>query len=254
MALSRVAPPLNLRQKWRDSSPEMRLALSILLASSLALPALAQIDSTPPPTMNREGAKGFTPAYTAALRDATRAFSRRDFEEAAKAVDRAEAMYRPTSVTLNMRGAMAIEQRDFERGRKFCLEALKENPSYLAARFNLAEIPFVQGRYADARAQFELLLKDDPSDELVQFRIFLTYLLQKDDNAARERLEKIPFLSKTPVFYYSHAAWEFAHGNKEEALKWVERGNWVFPPVKTQNYADVFYDLGWLQRPKASGD
>ena len=57
--------------------------------------------------------------------------------------------------------------------------------------------------------------------------------------------------SNTPIYYYSHAAWQFAHGNAKVAREWIDRGNWVFPPARTRNYADVFYDLGWLTRPGA---
>jgi tetratricopeptide (TPR) repeat protein len=148
-----------------------------------------------------------------------------------------------------VRGAVAIEERRFEEGRNLCIEALKLDPKFFPARFNLAEIPFVKGNYAEARNIFQRLEEENPRDELLQFRIFLTYLLEKNEAAAKDALDRVPFLSNTPVYYYSYAAWEFAHGNAKAGKDWVDRGNWVFPPFKTRNYADVFYDLGWLARP-----
>ena len=187
--------------------------------------------------------------YAKLLRDAMRSFSERDFPTAIALIDKADTMHAPTATALNVRGAVAIEQRRFEEGRALCIEALKLDPKFFPARFNLAEIPFVKGNYAEARNIFQKLEEEHPRDELLQFRIYLTYLLEKNDAAAKEALERVPFLSNTPIYYYSHAAWEFAHGNSKMGKDWIDRGNWVFPPFKTRNYADVFYDLGWLPRP-----
>jgi len=192
--------------------------------------------------------RNFPPAYINALRDSMRSFSERDFPTAIALVDKADTLHPATPMSLNVRGAVAIEEHRFEEGRTFCLEALKQDPHFFPARFNLAEIPFVQGKYAEARNIFQKLQDEHPKDELLQFRIYLTYLLEKNDSAAKDALEKVPFLSNTPIYYYSHAAWEFAHGNEKGAREWVDHGNWVFPPFRTRNFADVFYDLGWLQR------
>ena len=187
--------------------------------------------------------------YAKLLRDAMRSFIERDYPTAVALIDKADTMHAPTAMSLNVRGAVAIEERRFDEGRALCLEALRLDPHFFPARFNLAEIPFVKGNYAEARNIFQKLEEEHPRDELLQFRIYLTYLLEKNDDAARDALERVPFLSNTPVYYYCHAAWEFAHGNEKSGKDWIERGNWVFPPFKTRHYADVFYDLGWLQRP-----
>ncbi len=192
--------------------------------------------------------KGYAPGYVALLRDSMRSFSQRDFATALSIVQKAEQQYLATPMSINVRGAVAIEEKRFDEGRQLCIEALKQDPKFYPARFNLAEIPFVQGKYAEARNLFQKLQEEHPKDELLQFRVLLTHLLEKNDPAAREALDQVPFLSNSPIYYYSNAAWEFAHGNEKEALSWIDRGNWVFPPAKTRNYADVFYDLGWLKR------
>ena len=85
--------------------------------------------------------------------------------------------------------------------------------------------------------------------ELLQYRVFLTYVLEKNDDAALEELDRMKFPSVTGAYYYAHAAWEFAHGNQTEALSWVYSGDWVFSRAKNTYFADVMYDLGWLTRP-----
>jgi tetratricopeptide (TPR) repeat protein len=198
-----------------------------------------------------ESINNYPPAYASLLRDAVRSFSERDFATAVALINKADSLHAPTPMSLNVRGAVAIEEKRFDEGRTLCLDAMKLDPHFFPARFNLGEIPFVQGKYAEARNIFQKLQDENPKDELLQFRIYLTYLLEKNEAAAKDALEHVPFLSNTPIYYYSHAAWEFAHGNEKVGKEWVDRGNWVFPPFRTRNFADVFFDLGWLQRPGA---
>ena len=194
---------------------------------------------------------GYPTPYIAMVRAAMLSFTARDFETAIKQIDKADLLFQVTPVALNIRGAIAIEQKKYDEGREFCLQALKVDPNFYPARFNLCEIPFVQGKYREARALLRNLLESFPKDDLVKFRIYLTFLLEKDDEAAQQHRDHVPFLSDTPIYYYTQAAWEFAHNNPNAAKEWLARGNEVFPPVRHQNYIDVFYDLGWLKRPTA---
>ncbi len=212
--------------------------IAVLLALSfIASPLSAQVAQL----------KDAPPEYFAALREAVGAFIARDFEKTLKAVDAAEAILPPNQITLNTRGAVLIEQKKFAEGEEFCRKALKIDPKFYPARFNLCEVPLVQKRYAEARAMFQKLLEENPKDELAQFRILLTYLLEKNDDAARKVLDAIPFPSSTCAYYYGNAAWEFAHGNMAEGEKWVVRGNWVFKPEMTNNFSQPFIEIGWLK-------
>src|SRR5688572_18312670 len=83
-------------------------------------------------------------AYREAMIDAMRAFTARDFDKAAELVRRADGTNKPTPMSLNMLGAIEIERKRFEQGREYCMQALKIDPKFFPARFNLAEIPFIQ--------------------------------------------------------------------------------------------------------------
>ncbi len=187
------------------------------------------------------------PEYLTALREAVRAFNARDFAATVKAIDAAEAILPANPLTLNTRGAALIEQKKFDEGAEYCRKALAIEPTFYPARFNLCEVPLVQKRYPEARAMFQKLLDENPKDELVQFRILLTWLLEKKDEEARKTLEAIPFPGNTPAYYYGNAAWEFAHDNAAEGAKWVMRGNWVFKPDVTANFSQPFIEVGWLK-------
>jgi hypothetical protein len=66
------------------------------------------------------------------------------------------------------------------------------------------------------------------------FRLLLTYLLEKNDERAKELLDKVPLLNDTPVYFYSHAAWEFGHGNEKEAQSYISSAETVFPKSQTR--------------------
>jgi tetratricopeptide (TPR) repeat protein len=191
----------------------------------------------------------YPPEYRAGLVEMAKAFSARDFPATIAAIEQLEKMAPPNAHTVNTRAAVMIEEHKYDEGRRLCQEALKLDPKYYPAKFNLGEIPLMEGKYPEARAIFQALLNANPRDELVQFRIFLTFLLEKNDAAAREILGKLKFPSDTPAFYYANAAWEFTRDNKDEGKAWVERGNWVFGKDKAQNFAESLIQQGWIERP-----
>ena len=210
-------------------------------------PGLRFVPSTPaPPSPNR--GKVYPPAYIQAVNEVFRVFRTRDWPRTLEALDKADKINPPTPMTLNTRGAIMIEQRNFEEGARLCEEALKLDPKFYAARFNLAEIPLVQGRYAESRKMFEKFIRDNPKDELARFRIFLTLLLEKNYDDARRAIDQIPFPGDTPAYYYANAAWEFAHESPDEAKKWLGRAEWTFGPDKCAMFADSFYEIGWMKR------
>ena len=195
-----------------------------------------------------EKPKVMPPAYIATLKGAMSSFAARDFKTAIALVDKAEGLYQPSAMTVNVRAAVAIEEKKFDEGREFCLKALQLDPKFFPALFNLAEIPFMQGKYAEARLAYEKLLDDEASADLIKFRLYLTYLLEKDDERAKVQLDKIPLLNDTPIYFFAFAAWEFAHGEEKKAQSYLNSAETVFPKTKLSNFADVFYDIGWLKR------
>ena len=192
--------------------------------------------------------KDLPPDYIKTVQSAMRTFAARDFKTAIALVDKAEQMYQPTAMTVNVRAAVAIEDKKFDEGKEFCLKALQLDPKFFPALFNLAEIPFMQGKYAEARLAYEKLLDDESSADLIKFRLYLTYLLEKNDEVAKQLLEKIPLLNDSPIYFYAYAAWEFAHGDEKKAQGYLNSAETVFPKTKLGNFMDVFFDIGWVKR------
>ena len=181
-----------------------------------------------------------------------RRFQLRDFKGAMDYVERADELLPPTAWSLNIRGAVAIEQRDFERGYKQCSDALKLDPGFFPARFNICEIPFLEAKYAEARGLWLKLFAGvrpgDSTSELVIYRVFLTYLLENDFDHAKEWMEKIPFPSQTPAYQYAHAAWSRQKGDLAKWDDWLRSAAYIWPETKRSEFADVLIQLGWLKR------
>ncbi len=190
--------------------------------------------------------------YQFLLSEAMNRFRVRDFKGAAEYVDRADEVLPPTAWSLNVRGAIAIETRDFQRGLKYCSDALKLDSSFFPARFNICEIPFLEGKYAEARGLWQKLFgavrPGDPIAELLTYRIFLTYLLENDFDHAREWMEKLPFPSQTPAYQYANAAWARQKGDLAKWDEWVRSAAYIWPEVKRSDYVDVLIQLGWMKR------
>ena len=190
--------------------------------------------------------------YVFLISEAMRRFQLRDFKGALDYVDRADEVLPPTAWSMNIRGAAAIEQRDFDRGYKYCSDALKLDPGFFPAKFNLSEIPFLQGKYAEARTLwlklFTTVQSGDSTSELVIYRIFLTYLLENDFDHAKQWLEKIPFPSQTPAYQYAQAAWARQKGSIEKWDEWIRSAVYIWPEGKRSEFTDVLIQLGWLKR------
>jgi tetratricopeptide (TPR) repeat protein len=197
----------------------------------------------------------FPSQYLLFVAEAMKSFQARDFEGAIAYADRADALLPPTVWTINVRGAVAIERLQFADGEKFCMEALKLDPSFFPAKFNLAEIPFLQGKYPEARKRWETLYDriahDDPTGELLIYRIFLTFLLERDMAAARSWLDKLPFPSQTPAYQYAHAAWERQNGDIKKWQEWIDSAEFIWPLSKRSSFSDVLLQLKWLQKDAA---
>jgi tetratricopeptide (TPR) repeat protein len=189
---------------------------------------------------------------------ALQAYEQRDFDSAAKLAEQADTAEPNQPQVLNLRGAILLEQQKYDEAEGFFNEALKVDPKFREAQFNLADVPFRNKDYAEARDRFQALLKQTPGGDknqaaqLINFKIFLTYLLEGKDSRAQKLMEQFQFSGDTPALYYAEAAWEFKHDNAEKANDWVASARKIYPSASNALYAGGFYDLGWLKSAMAA--
>src|SRR5438876_1228500 len=189
------------------------------------------------------------------VEQARQAYQQRDFVAARKFIDDADAADPNQAATLNLRGEILLEQKQFDQAEAEFKKALKADSKFRQAQFNLALVPLKKKDYAAARDRFEALLSKTPGGDkteaaqLIKFDIYMTWLLEGKDSRAQKLMEQFQFTGDTPALYYAQAAWEFKHNNPTRATDWITSAKKIYSPALNVVFADSFYDLGWMQSP-----
>ena len=187
---------------------------------------------------------------------AQQALRQRDFTTAAKLVDEADKAEPNQPSTLNLRGEILMQQKQFDQAEAAFKRAAKLDPKFREAQYNLAQIPFKNKDYAKARERFETLFNQTPGGDknqaaqLIKFKIYMTLLLEGKESRAQAIMEQFQFTGDTPALYYAQAAWEFKHNNPEKAADWTTSAKRIYSPALNSVFADAFYDVGWMQSPE----
>src|SRR5918912_4099181 len=111
-------------------------------------------------------------------------FDRNDFDQALKDLDEMDARQPDLAESQNLRGVIYMRQRLYDKAEAALYEAVRIDPKFWNARFNLAEIPFLKKDWAEARKRFQELLTSNAADlqgeatQLIQYKILLTYLME----------------------------------------------------------------------------
>ncbi len=173
-------------------------------------------------------------AFGKKMVEAITAYRNKDYEKAKAKVDEAEKVQPGTTAAANMSGAIAMERQDFAAAKADFERALAIDPQFFPAQFNLTEIPFQQKKYAEARTLLQAIEITESTDtELIEYKVFLTYLLEGNTEEAEKRLEAIKFPSNTPAYYFAHAAWDFANERRNEAQSWIQSSGRIFSRIRT---------------------
>jgi tetratricopeptide (TPR) repeat protein len=189
------------------------------------------------------------------VEQARQAYQQRDFVAARKFIDDADTADPNQPATLNLRGEILLEQKQFDQAEAEFKKALKADPKFRQSQFNLALVPLKKKDYATARDRFEALLGKVPGGDkseaaqLIKFNVYMTWLLEGKDSRAQKLMEQFQFTGDTPALYYAQAAWEFKHNNPTKATDWITSAKKIYSPALNLVFADSFYDLGWMQSP-----
>lgn len=182
----------------------------------------------------------------ALLNDAHRAMDCRRFAEAAARLEQAEKLAPGHPDIINSRAALFTEVGQFGEARKLFVALVKVHPEEFVPRFNLAEIDLMEKKYATAREGFLGLLKDFPASDLTHFKVFLTYLLERNGPEAVRWLEKIEYLPRSAVLYYARAAASFAQADLAGGKTWMRAALAEYPSGPHAYMAKVMAEQGWV--------
>ncbi len=186
---------------------------------------------------------------------AFQAFDDGKYDEALTALDTIDARQPDLAESLNLRGVVYMRQGKYDKAEKTLRKVLSIEPKFWNASFNLAEIPFLKKDWSESHNRFEALLAgkhnglQPETNQLIQYKILLTLILQGKENMVDWILSKFELSKDSPALYYSNAGIAFQHGNQKEAEKWMDAAVKHFPAPLNKLYVESFYEVGWLQRP-----
>ena len=191
------------------------------------------------------------------LARAERAYRRRDLEGAWQLLDQIDATSPNQAVTYNLRGEILLDQGKTDEAETALRNASAADPQLLAARYNLARVPFAKKDYATARKELEALLgaisggKEKQRERLIRYQIFLTLLLEGHEGAAQKAMDEFKMMDDSPALYYAQAAWAFQHGNPKQGNNWVANASNLYSAELNRTFAAPFSDLGWVSNATA---
>jgi len=185
---------------------------------------------------------------------AFRQFDGNNFAEALKQLDAIDARQPDLAESQNLRGVILMREGIYDKAEAALHEALRIDPKFWNARFNLAEIPFLKKDWAEARNRFQELLTNNVSElqgdaaQLIQYKILLTYLLEGKENMVDSILAKFELSPDTPAVHYANAAIALQHKNAKEAKDWMTAAEKNFSPQLNKLFAESLYEVGWLEK------
>ncbi|MBA3960510.1 MAG: hypothetical protein H0X40_01225 [Chthoniobacterales bacterium] len=152
--------------------------------------------------------------------------------------------------SLDLRGAIALEQGKLELAERDFREANKVQPELFAPRLHLADLFLREKKYDLARELYEKLGSETNvvlSNEQVRYGLLLIALATHDDSAAQSALAQLTFPTESPAYYYAQAATAFAKGNESAGKKWIATARQIFDRPALAWFASQLYNLGWLK-------
>src|SRR5881394_4373510 len=154
---------------------------------------------------------------------AFRAFDGNNFPDALKQLDAIDARQPDLAESQSLRGVIYMREGIYDKAEAALREALRIDPKFWNARFNLAEIPFLKKDWAEARNRFQELLSSNASElqgeatQLIQYKILLTYLLEGKENMVDATINKFELAPDTPAVHYAKAAISLNKKDEEAA-------------------------------------
>ncbi len=184
------------------------------------------------------------------------AFDEARYDDALKALDVIDLNQPDLAESLNLRGVVYMRQGKFDRAETALRKALSLEPKFWNASFNLAEIPFLKKDWPEARNRFTALMAGGAGEglqpettQLIEYKIFLTFVMQGKEGTADWILNKFEGSKDSPALYYANAAIAYQHGNEKEAKEWLAAANKQFSEPLNKLYAESFYEVGWMKKP-----
>lgn len=131
----------------------------------------------------------------------------------------------PEEVHLNLANIFMDHVRDDERARKHLEAALRENPNYAQAHFNLGNLAERMGDRDEATRQFEKCLELNPENDYALARLADAHEFEDAGDPLLDRLIQRSGESKNADLHFALGRAQDRIGNYEEAWRYFVRAN-----------------------------
>lgn len=186
---------------------------------------------------------------------AFREFDAGNYAQALKDLDSIDARQPDLAESQNLRGVIHMRQKEYDDAEVALRKALSADPKFWNARFNLAEVPFLQKNWAEARKRFQELLTGNASElqgeatQLIQYKILITHLIEGKENMVDSMLAKFELTPDTAAAHYANAALALQKKSEPEAKEWLTKAEKNFSPQLNKLFAESLYSVGWIEKP-----
>ncbi|MGI9087689.1 MAG: tetratricopeptide repeat protein [Chthoniobacterales bacterium] len=186
---------------------------------------------------------------------AFREFDANNYEQALKDLDAIDARQPDLAESQNLRGVILMRQKDYPNAETALQKALAADPKFWNARFNLAEIPFLQKNWSEARKRFQELLTGNASElqgeatQLIQYKTLITYLMEGKNDMVEALKGKFELTPETPALQYAVASIALNKKDDKAAKDALTAAEKNFSPQLNKLFAESLYEVGWLEKP-----
>ncbi len=217
-----------------------RWALALVLSLSLHPAARAQ----------GQGEREQSDPYMQLVGDALGYVQFNDWQEMLDACEQAIAMAPDRTHAWELRAKALLELGRYDEARSSYEKLVGIMPDKATTIiYNTGEVYFREGKFDQALDYFQRYVKKEKNDRRRYFgdwKILLCHLKLGNDSAADQIIDSIQPGPFEPLYYYAHAARDFALGSKKEAHKDLIKANRIYPQARNNEYGEALIHLGWL--------
>ena len=222
-------------------------ATALLFYFADACPSLAQEPLTNFSSASASDAAQSSDVVTGMVQESRYLMDSGDLDGALSGVDSALQIDPHNASAFDLRGAIYIQKKLWDRAENDYTTALAISPDNTAFKYKLAEIKFLQKAYDDARPRYAALVNDQNYGDLAAYKAYLCDLFGGHDERASAELAAFNKVGAYPSYYYANAAWGMAHNNLKDANNWVRSAQQIFDSLQNEPYLSCLVNINGLK-------
>jgi predicted Zn-dependent protease len=182
------------------------------------------------------------------LRAAYQDFAKGDLDAALDKVNGVIKLNSQNKQAFLLRASIYAQQKQWDKADYDYEVALVNDPNDAIAKFDLAELKFMQKKYDDARPGFAKVQGDKELGDFAAYKVFLCDLFGAHEDVAARELEAFNHVGGNPSYYFGNAAWDLAHNKTEDGADWLKSAARIYAnsPQKFSNYTRSLTSLAYL--------